>query len=140
MKDDNFYSNLPVVQTSINDLLDDQEYFHQIPGSWHVVIADVKNSTKAIENGLHKIINLTATGSIIAALNIAKKSDIDIPFFFGGDGATLLIPDILLSSVMSALTEHKDNTIRQFKLELRLGNVPTVTSPGGWLQTQNCKD
>jgi hypothetical protein len=39
--------------------------------------------------GLHETINLVATGSIVAVLNIAYKAKITVPFFFGGDGAYL---------------------------------------------------
>lgn len=47
-----------------------------------------------------------------------------MPFFFGGDGATLLIPDNLLEVCLKALNAHKDNVRDNFGLELRVGSVP----------------
>ncbi|WP_417786530.1 DUF3095 family protein [Tenacibaculum sp.] len=58
-----------------------------------------KGSTAAVESGYSELVNLIASGSIIAALNIASKYEIDIPFFFGGDGATLLVPSVLLEKL-----------------------------------------
>ena len=124
IREDHFYSNLPLKYTSIIDLLADPTAFRSVPDHWHVIIIDVKNSTSAIERNLHDLVNLTATGSIIAVLNIAKAANIEIPFFFGGDGGTLLIPETLLAKAMSALQEHKENTKKSFDLDLWLGNIP----------------
>ena len=88
INNDLFYSRLPVNEISLSDLLTEEHLFFKIPANWHVVITDVKNSTAAIQEGLHETINLVATGSIVAVLNIAYKSNLTVPFFFGGDGAT----------------------------------------------------
>lgn len=122
--DQQFYANLPLKHNSVIDLLDDASSFHQMPDDWHVIIIDVKNSTGAVENGLHDLVNLTATGSIIAVLNIARDANIEVPFFFGGDGGTLLIPNMLLQPAMAALEEHRQNTKNTFNLELWLGSIP----------------
>src|SRR5205085_1934359 len=98
--------------------------FYKIPGNWQVVITDIKNSTGAVANGLHETINLVATGCIVAVLNIAYRHNITVPFFFGGDGATFIIPASLLDHVMKALLQHRDNTRETFKLDLRVGHVP----------------
>ena len=89
---DLFYSRLPVNEIPLGDLLMEEHLFFKIPANWHVVITDVKNSTAAIRKGLHETINLVATGSIVAVLNIAYKSKLTVPFFFGGDGASFIIP------------------------------------------------
>jgi Protein of unknown function (DUF3095) len=119
-----FYSRLPVNQIPLSDLLGEQHLFFKIPDNWHVLITDVKRSTGAIENGLHETVNLIATGSIVAVLNIAYKAGVTIPYFFGGDGATFIIPPGLLNSALNALIIHKDNTIRNYNLDLRVGHVP----------------
>jgi hypothetical protein len=51
-----------------------------------------------VDEGKHHEINLTATGALISVLNTIKQEneDIEIPCFFGGDGATFIIPQILL--------------------------------------------
>lgn len=87
---DQFYSELPLNEISVNELVADTKLFFPVPDDWQVVMTDVKGSTQAVKDGLHQVVNLVATGSIIAGLNIARKANTTIPFFFGGDGATLL--------------------------------------------------
>ena len=120
---DLFYSRLPVNEIPLSDLLTEEHLFYKIPSNWHVVITDVKDSTAAIMRGLHETINLIATGSIVAVLNIAYKAKITVPFFFGGDGATFIIPPILLDKVMYSLSRHRENTKKSFNLDLRTGHV-----------------
>jgi Protein of unknown function (DUF3095) len=126
INNDLFYSRLPVNEIPLGDLLTEEHLFFKIPGNWYVVITDVKNSTRAIGEGLHETINLVATGSIVALLNIAYKANITVPFFFGGDGASFIIPPTLLDAAIHALMQHKDNTKNNFDLELRVGYVPVA--------------
>ncbi len=123
MSTSNFYTDLPASSLSVNELLIDERAFHQIPYDWSVIITDIRDSSIAVENGLSQLVNLVATGSIIAVLNIAGKAGIDIPFFFGGDGATLLVPTVLLSESMDALVQHQMNAEKEFSLHLRVGSV-----------------
>ena len=94
-----------------------------MPGSWHVVVTDVKNSTAAVKEGRHNDVNLVAASSLIVALNLGKTAGIEIPFFFTGDGGTVIIPDSLLEQVMSGLNLHNQNSIQNFNLELHLGHL-----------------
>ncbi|ARV05629.1 hypothetical protein BTO04_02460 [Polaribacter sp. SA4-10] len=123
MKNTLFYTNLENHKEPVNEILSKTDLFQQIPDDWYIVVTDIKGSTTAVENGFSERVNLIATGSIIAALNIASKYVIDIPFFFGGDGATLLIPPILLPEIMEALTLHKENIQKEFDIYLRVGNI-----------------
>jgi len=104
----------------------EERLFAAVPADWHVVLTDVKGSTKALDNGMHHLVNLVATGSIIAALNIARHADTRVPFFFGGDGATLIVPPSMVEPILQALYQHRDNTLRNFNLELRVGSVPVA--------------
>ena len=124
---DLFYSRLPVNQISLSDLLMEEHLFFKVPANWHVLITDVEKSTIAVANGLHETVNLIATGSIVAVLNIAYKANISIPFFFGGDGATFIVPPSILDAVTKALHKHQQNTERNFNLMLRVGHVPVET-------------
>jgi len=124
---DLFYSRLPVNQISLSDLLMEEHLFFKIPANWHVLITDVKKSTVAVANGLHETVNLVATGSIVAVLNIAYKENITVPFFFGGDGATFIVPPTILDSVMKALLLHQQNTQQNFDMILRVGRIPVET-------------
>ena len=76
---DLFYSRLPVNQIPLGDLLGEEHLFYKVPDNWHVLITDVKKSTGAVESGLHETVNLVATGSIEAVLNLAFKATITVP-------------------------------------------------------------
>ncbi|RMG19346.1 MAG: DUF3095 domain-containing protein [Bacteroidetes bacterium] len=119
-----FYTHLPAHELPLSELLAREALFVPLPGSWHVVLTDIKNSTAAVQAGLHEQVNLVATGSIIAALNLAGSLPATLPFFFGGDGATLLVPGSLCQPVLAALNRLRENTRRNFGLELRVGQVP----------------
>ncbi len=123
-KNDLFYSRLPVNQIPLSDLLTEEHLFYKIPEDWQVIITDIKNSTDAIRRGRHETVNLIATGSIVTILNIALKVDITLPFFFGGDGATFILPATLAAPVSKALQLYQANTLENFGLELRIGTVP----------------
>ncbi|MGZ8551212.1 MAG: DUF3095 domain-containing protein [Chitinophagaceae bacterium] len=123
---DMFYSKLPVNEISLSELLTEDHLFYKVPDNWHVVITDVKSSTQAVKEGLHETVNLLATGSIVAVLNIVYKYRLTVPFFFGGDGATFIIPPSLLDAAIKALVMHQQNTQRNFNLVLRVGTVPVA--------------
>ena len=118
-----FYSELPINRISVSDLVADKSLFTKIPEDWHVLVADIKNSTQAIKNGHHNEVNLVATGSIIAVLNIVYSENISVPFFFGGDGAIILVPSKYLKRAMSALEKHRENTLKNFGFELKIGHL-----------------
>lgn len=122
-KNDLFYSRLPVNEIPLSDLLTEEHLFFRVPENWYVVITDIKNSTIAIQQGLHETINLVATGSIVAILNIAYKADLTVPFFFGGDGATFIIPPSIFDASIHALLLHRKNIKNTFGLELRVGHI-----------------
>lgn len=119
-----FYASLPVHKMSLGDLLVTDQLFAEVPEDWHVIITDIKSSTLAVMNGLHENVNLIATGSIVTVLNIAFAHDIILPFFFGGDGATFIVPPAIAGKIMAALALYKITTQTNFNLELRTGIVP----------------
>lgn len=118
-----FYSRLPVNEIPLSDLLTEEHLFYRMPEDWHVVITDVQSSTQAISDGKHENVNLVATGSMVAVLNIAHKARITVPSFFGGDGATFIIPSALLPATMQAMHLHSANTLKNFNLSLRIGHI-----------------
>lgn len=117
---DNFYSDLPLL-TNFLDITNPQNFI-DVPNEWYIIITDIVGSTKAIEAGRYKDINLIGACSIIAILNIA--GDIEIPFIFGGDGASILIPPSLFVKAKTALLGTQHFSIEEFGLELRVGIVP----------------
>jgi hypothetical protein len=116
-----FYSDLPVNDLPLAKLLLTENLFFDVPSDWYVIITDIKSSTAAVQKGLHENVNLIATGSIVSLLNLAFKNQINVPFFFGGDGATLIVPSILADKVIPALILHQENTLKIFNLDLRIG-------------------
>ncbi|NMH26902.1 DUF3095 domain-containing protein [Flavobacterium silvaticum] len=120
---DTFYSELPSHKIPLPDFIVNDGLFTAVPDDWQIVITDIVGSTNSVLEGMHQQVNLIATGSIVAVLNIAFANEISIPFFFGGDGATFLIPSSLLDETMKALAIYRSNTFANFNLELRTGVV-----------------
>lgn len=118
----NFYRDLPTSSLSISEVLR-QNKFAAIPADWHVVIADVKNSTSAVDAGNHNDVNLVAAGCLVAALNITRKAGIEIPFFFTGDGGTVVVPEAILQEIIAGLQIHNENTRQNFGLDLHIGSL-----------------
>ncbi|MBI4382658.1 MAG: DUF3095 domain-containing protein [Nitrospinae bacterium] len=93
-----------------------------VPSDWSIVISDVKGSTQAIEAGRYKEVNVVGASSIIAVLNSAKGEE--VPYVFGGDGATFLVPSHLRESSCQALLAARKMARKAFGLDLRVGVVP----------------
>ena len=119
----NFYKDLSSTRLPIKEVLADERHFHTLPPDWHVIITDIKNSTQAVNAGRNDDVNLVAAGSLIAAINAVKQYNTEIPFFFGGDGGTVIVPGELLQNLLSGLNAHKTNSLKNFMLELRIGCI-----------------
>jgi hypothetical protein len=119
-----FYSDLQLSRLPLSGLLAKENLFSGLPDDWHVIITDIKGSTQAVLNGRHEDVNLIATGSIVTVLNIAFGMSITVPFFFGGDGATFIVPFSLMGKIMSALALYRANVLANFNLDLRTGTIP----------------
>jgi hypothetical protein len=117
-----FYADLPILDRFVD--ITNPRNFQPVPADWWVVATDVVGSTEAIAAGRYKEINLLGACSIVAVLNCAK--DLDIPFVFGGDGASLLIPPVLRSPVTAALLATQAMAQQSFGLNLRVGLVPVA--------------
>ena len=122
-KNPEFYSELPVNEIDLSKLFSRPHLFHDLPDDWQVIITDIENSTDAITQGRHHDINMIATESIVAVLNIIYKNGLEIPFFFGGDGATFILPSSMLAEVIQVLGTLSEKVLENFKLNLRVGNV-----------------
>lgn len=120
---DQFYNDLPASRMALADLLLKASLFYPVPADWHVIITDIKGSTQAVQSGLHETVNLVATGSIVTVLNLAFRAGITVPFFFGGDGATFIVPTSVVDQAMQGLLLYQLNTLENFGLELRAGVV-----------------
>jgi len=97
--------------------------FRPVPIDWSIVVTDVVMSTVAIEQGKYKEVNAAGAAVIAAILNLAKS--IQIPFIFGGDGATLLVPKSLVEKAKAALLGNQI-LAKKLGLDLRVGIVPVT--------------
>ena len=93
-----------------------------LPDDWVVIISDVQGSTRAIEAGQYKKVNMVGAASITAVLNVC--GDIEVPFVFGGDGGTLIVPGSLRDAASNALTGLRAMSQATFGLSLRVGAIP----------------
>jgi hypothetical protein len=118
-----FYNALPVQNIPIYELLTEPTLMKDIPSSWHVIITDIRKSTQAVKDGKHEQVNLIATGSIVTVLNISIKEGINVPFFFGGDGATFLVPDCMIEVAMESLIGYRQQMMDRFGLYIRTASM-----------------
>lgn len=118
--DDGFYEALPSFH-DFSEVIDDRHY-QPAPDSWFVVVTDVVGSTDAIEQGRYKEVNTAGVATIVTAIHAA--GDRAIPYVFGGDGATLLVPPAAIDAVRTAMQELSQTTKAVFDLGLRVGVFP----------------
>lgn len=119
---ENFYETLEARPRF--DAIADPETYVAAPSDWQIAITDVRNSTQAIQDGQYRAVNLVGASSIIALLNLVP--DTDLPFAFGGDGATMLLPPGLVPPATRALAATRQMAHDEFELDLRLGLVPVT--------------
>ncbi|QAU32974.1 DUF3095 domain-containing protein [Janthinobacterium sp. 17J80-10] len=92
-----------------------------LPPDWWIVIADVAGSTKAIEAGAYKDVNTVGVACIAAVVNVDRS--LELPYVFGGDGATFAVPGRLRDAVLPALRAAQKLARQAFNLHLRVGLV-----------------
>ena len=117
-----FYARLPILG-DFNQITRTERYV-EIPDSWCIVLADVQGSTKAIESGRYKDVNVVGASTLIACLNALKGRE--VPYVFGGDGATLIVPAPDAERLKPVLRGTRVMAQRAFALGLRVGIVPVA--------------
>jgi hypothetical protein len=124
----NFYYNL----RSFDDFsgITDPDNFEAVPDDWIIVVTDVKDSTDAIDAGRYRDVNKIGAASMAVVRRNLK--DVEFPFVFGGDGATMVLPPTVIDEAKRQLTGLKALARDQFDLDLRTGAVPVheVTDHG----------
>lgn len=116
---DTFYHNMPAM-THIREITDLSKY-RDVPDDWWIAITDVRGSTAAIQRGEYKSVNSVAAATITAVLNAIP--DVDVPFLFGGDGASIVVPPTVRAKTADALVAVQNLSKQHFNLELRIGMV-----------------
>ena len=129
MNNDNFYHKLPCFK-NFNGITDHTN-FVQVPDSWKVIITDIKGSTAAIEKGRYRDVNTIGAAAIVSTRK--GMGNQEFPFVFGGDGATILIPQDNEESVIKELLSLKKLAKDQYGLDLRVGviSVAEIIQEGG---------
>lgn len=115
-----FYARLPPVER-FERLVEDAAYT-PLPSDWAVVLTDVVGSTEAVRAGRYREVNYVGAASIAAVLNASGRAD--LPFVFGGDGATLVVPPEHLDAGLAALAALQGHARDRLGLGLRVGTVP----------------
>jgi hypothetical protein len=115
-----FYARLAPF-TTFAEVADPRHYV-AASDDWLLVLSDVKGSTEAAKAGRYKDVNLIGAACITATLNVTRG--LDLPYAFGGDGATVLIPQAARGAVGDALSRTRRLAREGFGLELRVGMVP----------------
>ena len=118
-----FYAEVPPFSAFVE--FTDPSHYVVAPDDWHVVIADIEGSTDAIAGGRYKDVNMLGAACITTVLNAVDAAD--VPFVFGGDGATLLIPPTAEAPVRAALAGLSRLADTTFGMALRVGMVPVAT-------------
>lgn len=106
---------------SINKALDPFS-LTQVPDDWYIIITDVVGSTRAIESGRYKDVNVSGGLAVMAITNAFKG--MQFPFVFGGDGVTILIPQEIAELSRDILFDTRQKVIQFYDLDLRIGFVP----------------
>jgi Protein of unknown function (DUF3095) len=119
---EDFYARLPEI--SEFDEVVAASLHRPVPDDWHVVISDVRGSTAAIEAGRYRDVNALGVASIVALRNALP--DLDLPYVFGGDGATLLVPGSRIEAVKTALRGLRNVARDAFTMTLRVSHVPVA--------------
>lgn len=119
----NFYRDLSPLDDF--DSVTDVQRHTDVPADWYVVVADVVGSTQEISLGRYKQVNMIGGACIAAVINVDRS--IEIPFVFGGDGATFAIPPFLKDKVSQALASAIRMARESFAIQLRVGVVPIAS-------------
>jgi hypothetical protein len=115
-----FFEQIPPM-TSIKEITN-LSYYYDAPDDWYIALTDVVNSTEAIQKGKYKDVNAISAAAITALIN--RVPGIDLPFVFGGDGTTILLPPDIIPQAWQSLLATGQLAREAFNLELRAGLIP----------------
>ncbi len=118
--DEEFLKNLPVF-LHFEDVADPTLY-RALPDGWALALADIIDSTGAIDSGRYKAVNMAGAGVISGLLNALQRHD--LPFIFGGDGAAVAIAPSQIDAARQALSKVQAWVADDIRLTLRAAVVP----------------
>jgi hypothetical protein len=100
------------------------ENYRPLPDDWALVAGDIVNSTGAIRAGSYKMVNMAGAAIISALVNALGNQQ--LPFVFGGDGATVAIPPSGIEAARAAIAAVRTWTDEEMGLEMRAAIVPLM--------------
>jgi len=127
-----FYSAIPVFR-SFGRLMEPALY-SPLPDDWHIGVADIVESTKAIAQARYKAVNM-AGASVIAAVTNALEGR-EFPFVFGGDGASFAVAPNDLVRAREALAATAAWVKEDLDLVMRVALVPVAAIRGQGLDVR----
>lgn len=119
---DGFYGSIPVFRGFTR--LMDPKLYSPLPDDWHIGVADIVESTKAIANQRYKAVNM-AGASVIASVTNALEGR-EFPFVFGGDGASFAVAPGDLGAARQALAATATWVGESLDLVMRVALVPVA--------------
>jgi hypothetical protein len=116
----NFYESLPILDRF--EQVADVRAYRDLPDDWHVMVSDIRGSTRAVEAGRYREVNMAGASTISCLLNMVQPAQ--LPFVFGGDGATICIPGELVEKVRPGLAGLRRSVRAGLGFDMRVGIVP----------------
>lgn len=117
-----FYRDLPAAPTFASAV--DNNSCSPLPNDWNVLVAAVRCTETAVEQGRYRDVNAVAVACIAAMRN--GFSCHEFPAVFGGDVVTFCVPESALENARALLLECQQLARREFDLDLRIGGVPVT--------------
>lgn len=117
-----FYRDLPAAPTFASAV--DNNSYSPLPNDWNVLVAAVRCTETAVEQGRYRDVNAVAVACIAAMRN--GFSCHEFPAVFGGDVVTFCVPESALENARALLLECQQLAQREFDLDLRIGGVPVT--------------
>ena len=121
MSTEHFYRELKPFHSFVDEAFDGRHYV-ALPADWLLIVADITDSTQAVQDGKYNEVNYLGAACIVSVTNAVRE--FDLPTVFGGDGATLAVPEAAKETTLAALLATKRWGADAFGLELRVGAVP----------------
>lgn len=115
-----FYASLPVCGDFARAA--DPAWYRPLPALWQIGNADIVGSTAAKAAGLAKAVNLSGAAVIAGVTNALAGAE--IPYVFGGDGASFAVPPELAAPAAQALAAVARWSERDMELPMRFGMAP----------------
>lgn len=100
----------------------DASNYKPLPDDWALATTDIVGSTRAIDNGRYKAVNMAGASVISAILNALGRRD--LPFVFGGDGALVAFPASQTDLTRETLAATQAWVADELDLSLRAAIVP----------------